>query len=233
MQGTAQYGTLETGINGLNEAYQANDGFPANMAGSQFALMSRVSPRSVMLAYGSRPSTPAGWRWHDAGGIRFAAPPSWVIGVERDGWWVSCPYGVAPMAVLVRTSALRSAFGCGKLPRTGTGSSALLPAGVVVGAGPDAVTEIASGALALCWPLGDLRACALQPADNGALLRVAVFPPGTARPALVEIGLARSAVTAQEIFDSIRPAPGKELAVPRAFVPCCVGERRAATDPIR
>lgn len=179
----------------------------ANVTEQVIERLPSASLLAFLLTQGPSRSVPGGWRWHDFGGIMFAAPASW--GLKREGPLVSCPSGVAPSTVLVSSAALSSVFGCGNLSMAASGKlAAVLATGVVVGAGRYTATEIESAAtLAPCLRLGDVRVCMLQPGNSGALLKVAVFPPGSATPALVEIGLARSPVTAQTIFDSIRPAP--------------------------
>lgn len=166
-----------------------------------------VSLQAVLLAQERYRAVPVGWRWHEFGGIRFAAPASWNL--EREGSWVSCRYGVAPRTVLLTNAALRSAFGCGKLPAVAAGELALVPEGIVVGTGRYTASEIRSGPTGPCLRLGNLRVCVIQP-GNDTQFKVAVYPPGSASPALVEIGLARSPATARTIFDSIRQAPSSE-----------------------
>lgn len=178
---------------------------PARLAGGAFSLFP-ASARLVVLTQAPRVSVPAGWRWYLFGGIRFATPASWVV--ERKGWWVSCPYGVAPMTVLMRSSALRAAYGCGRLSWPDTPRLAVTSTpGVIVGAGRYSLDEIAPDAMVSpCLRLAGMRACVLQPAYADLVLKVAVFPPGAAGPTLVEIGQGTSDATAQAILDSIRPA---------------------------
>jgi hypothetical protein len=154
--------------------------------------------RSVVLAYGPRIPVPAGWRWHDFGRIRFAAPASWAV--ERNAWWGGCSPDVAPRTVLLSTAAARFGPDC-----AGLLSEAVTP-GVVVATGQFAAAEAASNAtVASCLRLHGMRACLLRPGRD-MWVNVAVFPAGAARPTLVEIGLVSPAATARAIFDSIRLA---------------------------
>lgn len=183
-----------------------------------------VSLQAVLLAQERHLAVPVGWHWHDFGGIRFAAPASWVI--EREGLWNGCPYGVAPMTVLLNIESLQSVFGCGKPPLAATsGLAGLFSTGVVVDAGRYAAAEIESApTVAPYMWLGGMRMCVLQPGTNGMPLKVAVYPSESASPILVEIGLG-SYATAKTIFDSIGPPADLEHAKLAPVLPALRGER--------
>lgn len=179
-----------------------------------------VLAQSVGLAYGPRGRVPAGWRWHDIGGIdgiRFAAPASWAI--RQDGRRGRCSDGIALTTVVLSTATVRYAPGCSQPPRFLYALNTLyhLTKSLDMGTarlGPDAVAEPAPNpTVSLCQRLDGVRACVLWP--DGSLLKVAVFPPGAAGPILVEIGSAGSVATARAIFGSIRPVLGRRVMPPR------------------
>jgi hypothetical protein len=161
------------------------------------------SPRSVALAPGRPFPVPPGWRWHDYGGIRFAAPSGWRL-VRTEEWG-----GCAGRAVLSGVLQLSSARLPGCLPVAmgiGLARSYAPVAGVTVGAGRLATDSIASGPYRLCMRLRGLRACVAQQGMlAGEFLALVVFPHGQQGPTEIDIGLAGNGVTARTIFDSIGP----------------------------
>jgi len=166
------------------------------------------SPLSVVLAPGRPFPVPSGWRWHDFGGIRFAAPGAWNL--QRTDKWGSCD-GRPVAAGTVRLSAAAT-FGC----QGGIASPVPLArfsapvAGLTVGAGRLAalgVGALQSGMQAHCVRLRGMRACIPQEGmpQGGEFLELIIYPPGRARPTVVDIGLAGTGATARTIFDSLRP----------------------------
>ena len=218
---------LPSSINGLERAGPAIDVGPSSSCGTPDVglaaiqagpeagrVPSVVDPhfaQSVKLAYSPRGHVPAGWRWHDIGGISIAAPASWAVtrSVRRH-----CPDEVAPTTVVLSTATVRYVY----VP--GCSGSLLNKLRVHTNAqyAADDVRYAAAGpaphpSVSLCQWLGGVRACVLWP--GGSLLKVAVFPPGAASPILIEIGPVSSAATARAIFDSIRPVLGQRVMAPR------------------
>ncbi len=150
------------------------------------------SPISVVLAPGPRFAVPAGWAWHQAGAIRFAAPAHWSL--VRNGFW---PCAMTSDSVLIIPARNR------QMPRCALSSVPPAPVpGVIVAIGRSVVPP-ASGYDA-CRRLDALRACYSTSVGQGVVFDVAVFAPGRQRGTLVEIGLAGSGAVARTIFDSIR-----------------------------
>ncbi len=179
------------------------------LAGRVIATLTR-SPLSVALAPGPAFGVPAGWRWHRFGGIRFAAPATWLT--RRGTWWGGCPYGIAARVVRLSTAAAQFIPSCPAFLDTAANLAAR--PGVVVGSGRYATVPLAGPAAAACpHPPGlpsprGVRVCLAGPAyGSGAgsvgTMTVVVTVPGRARPALVVIGLAGSGATARTILDSI------------------------------
>lgn len=172
------------------------------LAGRVLATLT-PSPLSVVLAGGPRFPVPRSWRWHNFGGIRFAAPGSW--GLEKDDTWGDCHGPIQARTTRLTTATHFLALGCALVVPT-AGWAAAIP-GIVVAAGRFAA--FAPGALtypltASCTMLRGMRACADW--SSGVLLALTIHPPGRPKPILVEIGLASTGATARMIFDSIRPA---------------------------
>lgn len=172
-------------------------------AGQVIATLTR-SPLSVVLAPGPAFAVPHGWRWHDFGGIRFAAPGAWKL--ERVRWWGSC----ASRPVTPRTLRLSTAtvFGCkgGMQTIVSLASSWAPVAGITVGAGRLATADATSAAYRRCMRLHGIRACIPQRGMlTGEFLPLVLFPRGRPGPTLMDIGLAGTGATARTIFDSIGP----------------------------
>jgi hypothetical protein len=164
------------------------------------------SPLSVALAPGPASTVPAGWRWHEFGGIRFAAPGGW--NVERDNFWGYCGYPILPRVVRLSTATGLDASSCGGGPSFTVRSTAARPGVVVVGAGryaPQMTSSERPRALLHCAGRHGMRVCVQDPGSSGPLLTLLVRPPGRAKPILVEIGLAGNGEIARAIYDSIRP----------------------------
>jgi hypothetical protein len=149
------------------------------------------SPLSVVLAPGPRFAVPAGWAWHEAGGIRFAAPAHWAL--VRNGFW---PCAMTSDSVLIIPARNRQMPRCALSPVPPTAQS-----GVIVAVGRSVVAR-ASGYDA-CRRLDALRACYSTSLHQFGMFDLAVFAPGRQRGTLVEIGLAGSGAVARTIFDSI------------------------------
>lgn len=158
------------------------------------------SPLSVVLAPGPRFPVPASWRWHDFGGIKFAAPGAWRV--VRSRLWFTCWDVVYPaLSVELVTASRRVLMSC-SVPRDIAG--VLRPSqGVAVGFGRyaslyDAASEVG------CRRLHGLRACFYWP-SLGRPLELAVLVPGRDKPTVLDVGLAGNGAEARTIVESIRP----------------------------
>jgi len=87
------------------------------------------SPFSVVLEAGPRIPVPDSWRWHDFGGIRFAAPPQWRTIKSR--LWNPC------WATISSTRAVKliKANGTALIDCSDLGGGITPRSGVVIGAG--------------------------------------------------------------------------------------------------
>jgi hypothetical protein len=57
------------------------------------------SPLSVVLGKGRASPVPARWAWHQLGGVRFAAPRTWIL--HRQTRWATCGTGVGPGSLVL------------------------------------------------------------------------------------------------------------------------------------
>jgi len=157
------------------------------------------SPLSVVFAPGREAAVPSGWRWHDFGGIRFAAPAAWPE--ERSVVWAGCPLAMQPVTVTLAKTTTAIAGSCS--PGSFTAGSLTAQPGVVVATGPFLQWPVPRGSP--CHRLHGLRACYSRPIYLGGVLDMSVYVPGLRRPTVVYIGLAGNGEVARTIFDSIRP----------------------------
>jgi hypothetical protein len=157
------------------------------------------SPLSVVFAPGPEAAVPSGWRWHDFGGIRFAAPAAWPQ--ERSVVWAGCPLAIQPVTVTLAKTTTAIAGSCS--PGSFTAGSLTAQPGVLVATGPFLQWPVPRGSP--CHRLHGLRACYSRPIYLGGVLDVSVYVPGRRRPTVVEIGLAGNGEVARTIYDSIRP----------------------------
>ncbi|MGN6791380.1 MAG: hypothetical protein ACTHJW_03220, partial [Streptosporangiaceae bacterium] len=155
------------------------------------------SPLSVVLAPGWHFPVPHSWRWHDFGGIRFAAPGDWAL--MRDGHY-ACPFGLSPNVVILVPAQNRIMPRCGIVVATAAAESAHFGITVTTGPGVGGGTAQFDG----CALRNGMRQCYSAPPLRGGVLDVAVFAPGRHRVTFVDIGLAGDGVTARTIVDSIR-----------------------------
>lgn len=169
------------------------------LANTVLATLTR-SPLSVVLAPGPRFPVPHSWRWHDFGGIRFAAPGAWPV--VRSRLWFTCWDVVYPaLSVELVTASRRVLMSC-SVPRDFAGF--LRPShGVAAGFGRyaslyDTASEIG------CRRLHGLRACFYWPSP-GRPLELAVFVPGRGKPTVLDVGLRGTGLEARTIVQSIRP----------------------------
>ncbi|MGI9009521.1 MAG: hypothetical protein ACR2FU_25585 [Streptosporangiaceae bacterium] len=159
------------------------------------------SPLSVVLDPGRTSVVPRGWRWHDFGGIRVAAPATWSV--RRDSWWGGCFPGIAVARTIELNRATRiSAASCPFAPPIAGAIAAR--AGIVVGAGRLAVGNARSGQKVTCRKRFGGQVCILRPGLASSVLTLLVDPGPGRRPALVELGLAGSGAIPRAILDSIR-----------------------------
>ena len=155
------------------------------------------SPFFVVLERGRRLPVPSGWRWHDFGGIRFAAPAQWQT-IKGRVWNPCLAAIVTPRAVKLVHATLAVAFSCADVG-VGTRPSR----GVQVGAGRYVAPHWSSRYG--CRSLHGLHACFAM-AGLGAPLELVVDVPGRHKPTVVDIGLAGNGAEARTIFESIRPS---------------------------
>lgn len=157
------------------------------------------SPFSVVLEAGPRLPVPHTWRWHDFGGIRFAAPAQWRTLKSRV--WYPCWAAINSTEAVELVHATRDvAFSCSSF-FGGTSPSR----GVVVGAGRYVSSHRPPDYG--CRSLRGLRACFAMPSP-GAPLELVVDVPGRHKPTVVDVGLAGNGVEARTIVESIRPRRG-------------------------
>jgi hypothetical protein len=169
------------------------------LANQVFATLTR-SPLSVVLASGPQAMVPPGWRWHDFGGIRLAAPRAWRV--LRSNLWFTCWDVVYPaLSVELVTASRRVLMSC-SVPRDIAGF--LRPShGVAVGFGRYAGLYDTSSEIG-CRQMHGLRACLYWPGP-GRPLELAVFVPGQGKPTVVDVGLRGTGLEARTIVESIRP----------------------------
>src|SRR5262249_6910467 len=142
------------------------------------------SPLSVVFAPGPEAAVPSGWRWHDFGGIRFAAPPPWPQ--ERSVGWAGCPPALPPATSTPAKTT--TATPGGWVSRSLTAGSLTAWPGVIVATGPFLQWPVPRASP--CHRLHGLRACYSRPIYLGGVLDMSVYVPGSRRPTVVEIGLA-------------------------------------------
>ena len=155
------------------------------------------SPFSVVLERGRHLPVPSGWRWHDFGGIRFAAPARWQT-IKGRVWNPCFARTVTPRAVKLVHATLAVAFSCADV-----GGGTRPTSGVQVGAGRYVAPHWYSRYG--CRSLHGLHACFAM-AGLGAPLELVVDVPGRHKPTVVDIGLAGNGAEARTIFESIRPS---------------------------
>ena len=154
------------------------------------------SPFSVVLERGRHLPVPSGWRWHDFGGIRFAAPAQFRTIKSRV--WYPCRAAILSAQAVELVHATKDVeFSCS--PAVDLISSH----GVVVGAGRYVAQHWSSRYG--CRSLHGLHACFAM-AGLGAPLELVVNVPGRHKPTVVDIGLAGNGAEARTIFESIRPS---------------------------
>ncbi len=167
--------------------------------------------RSPLASLGGRPRAvlPAGFRWREFGGIKFAAPAGWD---DRHGTVsAACTVNVAPRTVQLTNSLPISGLDCAPLEafRADYLSHA---EGLVVMSGHAPPTPPAS------WPcvrsLYGLRlVCAQAPTGADTVYTLYLLPYGQRRATIMYFALGGSEETERAIIESIRPAP-KHLAAP-------------------
>jgi hypothetical protein len=154
------------------------------------------SPFSVVLERGRRLPVPSGWRWHDFGGIRFAAPAQFRT--IKSHVWYPCRAAILSAQAVELVNATRAVgFSCPPF------ADLISSRGVVVGAGRYVAQHWSSRYG--CRSLHGLHACFAM-AGLGAPLELVVDVPGRHKPTVVDIGLAGNGAEARTIFESIRPS---------------------------
>jgi hypothetical protein len=162
------------------------------------------SPRSVALAPGRAFPVPSGWRWHQFGGIVFAAPRAWPV--KRTSEWSNCLSRPVRPGVLTLSTATE--FGChgGLASLIGLAREQGPLAGMSVGAGRVAADDATPGQYLRCMRLHNVRACIPhEGAFVGVYLELVLYLPGRPLPTVVDIGLAGTGATTRAILDSIKP----------------------------
>jgi hypothetical protein len=156
------------------------------------------SPQSVVLGPGPRLRVPRSWRWHNFGGIRFAAPGDW--GLVRNGRY-ACPFGLAPKAVVLIPA------GNHEMPRCGVhlGTAGLLAAMFGVSAVATTAPGQGTPGFGHCAHVQGLRLCYSAPPFSGGVLDVLASAPEHRRATLLRIGLAGTGLIPRTIVESIRP----------------------------
>jgi len=159
-----------------------------------------LSPAYAVLAAGPKSALPAGWRWHVFGGIQFAAPAGWPV--ERTRGWDSCSPSVIPDTVLLSTANTSMQLPCG--PRPGLARFVGGQPGIVVGAGPLVPRPVGYLCPGLLVRHGF---CYDEPSAFGTVFTLFQRIRGQRKATIMYIGLSGTGITAQTIYDSIRPYP--------------------------
>jgi hypothetical protein len=161
------------------------------------------APRSVALARGPMFAVPPGWRWHEFGGIAFAAPRAWPVKRTRE--WSNCLSRPVRPGVLTLSTATE--FGCHGGLASPTDLAERSPvAGMSVGTGRVAAEGATPGRYWRCIRQHGVRACIPhEGAFTGVFLELILFLPGRPLPTVVDIGLAGTGATTRTILDSIKP----------------------------
>ncbi len=161
------------------------------------------SPLSVVRAAGKPTAVPAGWRWHEFAGVRFAAPASWPL---DDHGGAPCQYGVTSDTVIAtRDRAL--VYNC---PAEFLVAGTFVPKlGVEILAGP-ANPGYYDKDVTGCLRRHGLSICTSPTASSGAVLYLVVRRPGIAKATDVLIGLAGTGAIARTIYHSIGPVRGSD-----------------------
>jgi hypothetical protein len=201
-------------INGLvaNVGSEASGGLSVDVLGLHLTVRGAVAIRAVgtltksplgnALSGSQQAELPAGFRWHEFGGIRFAAPAGWAT--EHRYLWGYCSPAVDPGKVLLNTATDVPSMAC----LYGVPDQAryfVAQQGVTVGAGPWAPGPNGQP----CLPnTNGLRLYCIHGLEGfGTVYTLYLQPFGQKNATVMYIGIAGSGRIAKAIIDSISPVP--------------------------
>jgi hypothetical protein len=159
----------------------------------------RKSPLGNALSGTQQAALPAGFRWHEFGGIRFAAPAGWAT--ERQYLWGYCSPAVYQGRVVLNAA---DDFAASTFCLYGTLARDLVAKqGVVVAAGP--YTPSSNGQPCFHGMNGLRLYCLHYPEGFGTVYTLYLLPYGQKKATVMYIGIAGRGRIARAIIDSISP----------------------------
>ncbi|HEY3902987.1 MAG TPA: hypothetical protein VGM14_03625 [Streptosporangiaceae bacterium] len=164
----------------------------------------RPSPLVTALSGSPQAALPTGFRWHEFGGIKFAAPANWA---SRHGTVAAaCSPSIAPDTVVLSTTPPIGGLLCAPYAPVPAGYLGG-PQGIVVIAAPQASPPPARKCIASDREMR--RFCAQPPDGLGTVYTLYLQPTGQKKATVMYIGVGGRGRFARKIIDSIRPASGR------------------------
>jgi hypothetical protein len=160
------------------------------------------SPLDNALSGDQQAALPTGFRWHEFGGIRFAAPAGWATG--HQSLWDYCSPAVTLGRVLLNSARDVPSTAC----IYGTPAPAryfVAQQGVVVGAGR--YSPRSNGQPCFQETKGLRLYCIHEPEGFGTVYTLYLLPFGQKKATVMYIGIAGRGRIAKAIIDSISPDP--------------------------
>jgi hypothetical protein len=201
-------------INGLdaNVESAASGGLSVDVLGLHLTVRGAVAIRAVgtltksplgnALSGSQQAELPPGFRWHEFGGIRFAAPATWAT--EHRYLWGYCSPAVDPGKVLLNSASDVPSMTC-PYGVPDQASYFVAQQGLAVGAGPYAPGP--SGQPCFKNTKGLRLYCIHPPEGFGTVYTLYLQPFGQKKATVMYIGIAGRGRIAKAIIDSIGPVP--------------------------
>ena len=202
-------------INGLaaNVEPAASGGLSVDVLGLQLTVRGATAIRAVetltksplgnALSGSQEADLPPGFRWHEFGGIRFAAPAGWAT--KHNYLWGYCSPTVDPGKVLLNSASDVPSMACFYgLPDQAR--DLVAQQGVTVGAGPFAPGP--NGQPCFKNTKGLRLYCIHPPEGFGTVYTLYLLPFGQKKATVMYIGIAGRGRIAKAIIDSISPVRG-------------------------